>query len=48
MAGAERDLKGLHSPTPPAKAGTLQQVTQVGIQMDVEYLHRRRLYNLSG
>ncbi|MEQ5394207.1 hypothetical protein ABN236_19285, partial [Proteus sp. fly-1013] len=32
----------------PVKAGTLQQVTQVGIQMDLEYLQRRRLHNLSG
>ena len=31
----------------PAKAGTLQQVTQVGVQMGLEYLHRR-LHNFSG
>ena len=34
--------------SPSAKAGTLWQVTQVGIQPGLEYLHRRRLYNLSG
>ena len=44
--GAGRELKTSLSPTPPAKAGTLQQVTQVGIQMGLEYLHRR-LHNLS-
>ena len=33
---------------PPAKAGSLQQVAQVGIQAGIEYLRRRRLYNLSG
>ena len=26
----------------------MQQVTQVGIQMSLEYIHRRRLHNLSG
>ena len=31
----------------PAKAGTLQQVTQVGIQIGLDNLHRRRLHNLS-
>ena len=32
----------------PAKAGSLQQVAQVGIQTSLDYLHRRRLHNLSG
>jgi len=32
----------------PVKAGFLQQVAQVGVQMDLEYLLRRRLHNLSG
>jgi len=31
----------------PAKAGTLQQITQVGIQSGLEYL-QRRLSSLSG
>ena len=33
---------------PSAKAGALQWVTQVGIQRDLEYLHRRTLHNISG
>ena len=33
---------------PPAKAGTLQQVAQVGVQINLEYIQRRRLHNLSG
>jgi len=33
---------------PPAIAGTLQQVAQVGIQMGLEYLHRRRLHHFTG
>ena len=33
---------------PPAKAGILQLVAQVSVQMGLEYLHRRRLHNLSG
>jgi len=32
----------------PANAGTLQQVAQVGTEMGLEYLHRRRLHNISG
>ena len=32
---------------PPAKAGTLQQVTQVDVQMGLEYLRRRRFHNLA-
>lgn len=30
-----------------AKASTLQYVSQTGIQMGLEYFHRRRLQNLS-
>ena len=33
---------------PPAIAGTLQQVIQVGVQTGLEYLHRRRCYHLPG
>ena len=32
---------------PPANTGSLQYVTQVRIQMGLEYLHRRRLHYLS-
>jgi len=39
---------GDHWVQPPAKAGFLQQVAQVGIQMGLEYLQRRELHNLSG
>ena len=34
--------------TPPAKAGSLDQVAQVGVQVGLECLQRRRLHNLSG
>ena len=34
--------------TPYTKAGTLQWVAQVGIQMTLEYLHNRRLHYISG
>jgi len=34
--------------SPLVTAGTLQQVAQVGIQMGLEYLQRRRLHRLSG
>ena len=33
---------------PPAKAGSLHQVAQVGVQARLEYLQRRRLPNLPG
>ena len=33
---------------PPAKAGSLHQVTQVRVQVGLEYLQRRRLHNLPG
>jgi len=32
----------------PAKAGSLEYAVQEIIQMDFEYLQRRRLHNLSG
>lgn len=41
-----RDLER-SSPTPPAKAGFLQQVAQVVIKTGLEYLHRQRLHNFS-
>jgi len=44
-----RDWKGLLDVikfNPPAKVGFLQQVTQVGIQVGLEYLHRRTLHNI--
>jgi len=40
------DLERSLSPTPPAKAGTLLYVTQVGIQMGLDYV-LKRLHNLS-
>lgn len=33
---------------PSAKAGALQQVIKAGVQTHLEYVHRRRLQNLSG
>jgi len=53
--GLGRDLKRPSSPACyprdhpvlPAKAGTLQQVTEVGIHTGVKHLHRR-LHRLSG
>ena len=41
IAGVRRDLKRSSSSSPPLKAGSLQQVTQVGIQMGLKYLQRR-------
>jgi len=46
-----RDWKGsleIIESNPAAKAGSLDQVAQVGIQADLEYLQGRRLHNLSG
>lgn len=40
LKGTSRD----HQVQPPANAGTLQQVTQIGIQMGLKHLHRRRLH----
>ena len=43
-----RDIKCLIiKSNPPAKAGTLQWVTQLGVQTGLEYLHRIRFHNLS-
>ena len=42
LEGTTRD----HQVQPPAKASTLQQVTQVGIQIGLEYLQGRRIHNL--
>jgi len=44
LEGTSRD----HPVQSPAKASTLQLVTQVGVQLGLEYLPRRRLHNLSG
>jgi len=33
---------------PPAKIGSVKQVAQVGMQMGLEYLQRRRVHNLPG
>jgi len=46
-----RGLEGtsrVHEVQPPCKACFLQQVIQVGIQVDLESLQRRRLHSLSG
>ena len=45
--GWNRPLEIIES-NPPAKAGSLDQVAQVGVQAGVDYLQRRRLHNLSG
>jgi len=37
-----------HQVHPPCKTGSLQQAAQVGVQVDLERLQRRRLHNLSG
>ena len=48
------ELQGLVGPleiiksNPPAKAGSLQQATQVDIQVGLEYLQRRTIHNLPG
>ena len=47
IVGVGMDLKRSES-NPPAIAGTLQQVIQVGVQTGLEYLHRRRCYHLPG
>ena len=46
IVGIGRDLKIITS-NPPAKAGTLQEVTQLDIQMGLEYIHSSSLHNLS-
>ena len=45
--GSKRPQENIKS-NPCAKVCNLQQVAQVGIQTALEYLHRRRLHNLSG
>jgi len=47
IVGAGRDLRIIKL-KPPGKKVSLKQVTQVGIQTGLEYLYRRKLYNLSG
>jgi len=37
-----------HQVQPPAKACSLQQVAQVGVQVGLKYIQRRRLHSLSG
>ena len=44
MEGTSRN----HRVQLPAKADTPQQVTQVGIELGLEYLHIMRLYKLYG
>ena len=48
MVGVGRDLCGSSSPTPLPKQGHVEQVAQDLIQVGSEYLHRRRIHNLSG
>ena len=48
MVGVARDLCASSSPTPLLKQGHLEQAAQDVVQADLEYLQRRRLYNLSG
>ena len=37
-----------HRVQPPAEVSSLQQVTKVGVQTGLGYLHRRRLHKISG
>ena len=48
MLGVGRDLCGSPSPTLLPKQGHLQQAAQDLVQVGLEYLHRRRIHNLSG
>jgi len=48
MLGVGRDLCGSSSPTPLPKQGHLEQTAQDHVQAGLEYLQRRRIYNLSG
>jgi len=48
MFGVGRDLGGSSSPSPLPKQGHLQQAAQDLVQVGLEYLQRRRLYNLPG
>jgi len=44
--GGWKGPQGVIESNPSAKAGALQQVAQIGIQVGLEYLHRRRVHNL--
>ena len=48
MVEVGRDLCGSSSPTALPKQGHLQQAAQDLVQAGLEYLQRRRLYNLPG
>jgi len=48
MFGVGRDLCGSSSPAPLLKQGHLQQAAQDRVQVRLEYLQRRRIYNTSG
>ena len=48
MVGVGRDLCGSSSPNPLPKQGHLEQAAQDLVQTGLEYLQRRRIYNLSG
>lgn len=45
---SQKALLKITEPKPAAGAGSLQHVTQQGIQMGLEYLHKRRLHHLPG
>ena len=48
MFGVGRDLYGSSSPNPLPKQGHPEQAAQDLVQAGLEYLQRRRLYNLPG
>ena len=48
MVGVGRDLWGSSGPPPLPKQGHLQQAAQDCVQVDLEYLQRRRIHNLPG
>jgi len=48
MFGVGRDLCGSSSPTPLLKQDHLQQAAQDLVQVDLEYLQRRRIQKLPG
>jgi len=48
MVGVGRDLCGSSGPTLLPKKGHLQQAAQDLVQAGLEYLQRRRLYNIPG
>jgi len=47
MFGVGRDLCGSSSPTPLKKQVRLQQGAQDRVQVGFQYLHRRKIHNLS-